>query len=507
MAWFKWFGKNEKRTVVRGRASGGGRRRDWNAAGDYSLLQDWASYDSGTINALLIAANDRIRTRARYAARNAPIAKRYIELAKRNVIGSAMRYKPLGNWRKDIRMVAAMEVHDQMLRQQSRAENFTASGSLSRGEFENLILEQVVRDGEAIIIRQRGAKNKTGYTLRIIDPSLLATQLSTGQSATGDLGQKTGERIIAGVGVDRDYRPIAYYFNGSGRADSVAEVLTNINKVTRVPAADVLHLFKPHYANQVRGYSWFAPVLVRIEMLRRYEETAMNAARQGAAKHITLETNKGAGFAGEGTEDEGGMPEVSMSGEDLTVLATGEKLIFNDPVYPHELYKDFVDTSQTNVASGLDSAPVGMTGNWAGINFSAGQLMSLDERDKWETLQQWISDRFSRWWHEDWIRYCMLTNQFRTPDGRAVAPTIMLRLLHCDWEGKRFAPIDAVKAATAQKIRIESGVSSLSQEIRNNGGDPDQVFEERKYEKEQGFLPESEKSGIMPTPPDKAEDD
>lgn len=488
-----WPFKKREAPVKRAKVA---RRRDYTAADEYDDLGQWTTGQQGTVNAILMAVGDKIRARARWQVRNSEIAVRFVEFAKRNVVGYEMRYKNRGDWRKDKKLEQALIAHDKALAEQSHADNFTVSGGLSRGETENLIVEHMVRDGEAVVQRLRGYRgNRTGYALRLLDPEMIATYLTSGRSSTIE-GMQANERIIAGIGVDENYKPIAYYFHGNGQASDISNLFTVGAKITRVPADDILHLFRKGYANQLRGVSWLAPVLRRMETLRRYEDTALSAARSGAAKHMVVETQQGASYKGDDEEDS--VPEVSMSGEELTVMSAGEKLIMNDPAYPHEMFKPFEDTIKTNIATGLDSTPAFLTGLWAEINFSAGQLMSLDERDKWETVQQFVADRLCRWWHEDWVRWMAQMNRFRDVAGRLIPPTAIKLMMDCVWEGKRFAPIDPAKAAVASGLRIKNKTNSITQEIRDRGGDPEQVFQEIAVEESLGLQPKDDKSGIMP---------
>lgn len=462
-----------------------GRRTDYSAAGHFDSLQGWPSYENGTINALMRETVGRIRARARFASRNNELVRRYLQLALRNIIGYEMRYKCTADWRKNKRLENGVRAHAALLAEQSKAENFTVAGRMTRGETENVIMEQVIRDGEAILQRVHGANNSCGYALRLLDPARIATQITSGRSEAVD-GMETNERIINGIGVDPNYNVIAYYMNGDGRADMASQDLTVAGRLYRIPARNVLHIFKSHYANQVRGMSWLAPVLKRAETLQRYEETAMQAARSGAAKHMTIKTTQGASYRGD--KRQGDENVVSMDGESVSVMSGGEELQVHNPAYPAQMYADFVKSMQNAIAGGLDSTPPGMTGEWDGINFSAGQLLSLDDRDKWETHQQWFSEKFCCWWHDDWIRYQMLMGRLRSPEtGAALAPTVIMQLLNCKWEGKQFAPIDPAKAATAASIRVQNNLSSLAQEIRKMGGDPDEVFREIQDEKKYGI--------------------
>lgn len=488
--WMK-FGKSARRAVQDGRT----RSRDWQAAGEYDALREWTTSDVGTINALLISAGDKLRARARWAQRNSPMVARYLDVAKRNIVGYQFTYKNKQNARGDKRFENGLEAHKMLLQQQSKPNNFTVTGALTRGEAENLILEHVIRDGEALVQRvRRFGSNDTGYALRIIDPNRIATYLTTGRAHTIN-GARADERIIGGVGVDENYRPLAYYIYDDSKTASTANILAIGSQIIRVPATDMLHIFKKQHTNQLRGISWLATVLFKAEVLRRYEDTAMQAARSGAAKHLTVHTQRGNSYRGERKENE--ELQVSMDGSDLTVLNSGEQFIFHDPKYPHEMFKEFINTIKQDIASGLDSTPPVLTGDYAGINFSAGQLLSLEDRHKWENHQQWYADIFMRWWHEDWLAWAMMKGMLRSVGGGAVSPTIIQRLTDCDWIGKKFAPIDPKKAAEAASIRIASGVSSIANEIRMRGDVPEEMFDEIDDEKDRGYSHNPQNGGIM----------
>lgn len=504
---FRWmknlFGRTDSRRTTIQRE---GRRGDWEAAADTDRLSGWTTADNGTINALIVASLDKLRARSRYMARNSEIIARYIAVAKRNIIGTEMRLKRLGDWRKSKRLENALDAHDRALAEQSKAENFTASGSLTRGETENLIMEHIIRDGECLIQRVRNyRKNKTGYTLRLLDPALLATYMTT-ERAAGLYGSRPGERIIAGVGIDEDYRVVSYYFNGNGKASSMNDILIGTNQIVRVPASNILHIYEKQFANQIRGVPWLAPVLTKAETLRRYEETALQAARVGAAKHMTVQTQRGDSFRGDKTAKDGERV-VSMDGSDVSVLGKGETLEFNDPAYPHGMFESFVAALQNEIAGGLDSTPPILTGNWAGINFSAGQLLSLDDREKWETKQQWFVDKFVRWWHEDWILYQALHGGFYGAGGQMVSPSMISEFRNVEWIGKRFAAIDPKKAAEAAAVRIQSGTSSIADEIRRDGREPEQTFMEIEDERKRGFHTNPKKSDIMPSELDSGDEE
>lgn len=93
-----WPFKKREAPVKRAKVA---RRRDYTAADEYNDLAQWTTGQQGTVNAILMAVGDKIRARARWQVRNSEIAVRFVEFAKRNVVGYEMRYKNRGDWRKD----------------------------------------------------------------------------------------------------------------------------------------------------------------------------------------------------------------------------------------------------------------------------------------------------------------------------------------------------------------------------------------------------------------------
>lgn len=89
-----------------------------------------------------------------------------------------------------------------------------------------------------------------------------------------------------------------------------------------------------------------------MENLRRYEETAMLAARSGAGNHMTITSDRGNGYKGQG-QNADGERYISMDGKDLSVLAAGEDLKFNSPQYPHEMFGEYTNTTKTKFLAAL----------------------------------------------------------------------------------------------------------------------------------------------------------
>lgn len=96
------------------------------------------------------------------------------------------------------------------------------------------------------------------------------------------------------------------------------------------------------------------------------------------------------------------------------------------------------------------------------------------------------------------MNYMILSGRLRGGNGKLVSPLMAEQLKDMEWRGKRFAAIDPKKSAEAMNLRLRAGVSSVAHEIRQNGGDAEQIFMERLDEKKRGLGPPDEKNDIIP---------
>ena len=105
----------------------------------------------------------------------------------------------------------------------------------------------LVIDGEAFV---QVMMTEDGPRLRLIPPELVD------ESMTRELGG--GALIVQGVEFDADGRRVAYHVCPSRPHD----VFASYAPAVRIPADQILHVFKPLAAGQVRGVSWLAPVIL-----------------------------------------------------------------------------------------------------------------------------------------------------------------------------------------------------------------------------------------------------
>ncbi len=97
----------------------------------------------------------------------------------------------------------------------------------------------------------------------------------------------------------------------------------------RVPAEDVVHLFRPDFPGQVRGVSWFAPAILRLAEHDEWHGALLHPPESGALLAGTITTNDGAvPFGG---EQNGEAIISSLEPGAIVVLPPGKDVSFSDP--------------------------------------------------------------------------------------------------------------------------------------------------------------------------------
>jgi lambda family phage portal protein len=144
-----------------------------------------------------------------------------------------------------------------------------------------------------------------GYKLQVIDVDRLWEQKNEAFD--------NGGAIHAGVEVDANAKPVAYHI--IKRRPSQWQYSGYTLEFERVPADEMIHIFVPEFAEQVRGVPWMYAALLNLVHLGAFEEAAVIAARIGAANMgfikspdggSTLAQQAAAGPDGTGTEKFGG---------------------------------------------------------------------------------------------------------------------------------------------------------------------------------------------------------
>lgn len=470
----KWLGKatRDDYAATAGSSSGGFAGASVNRL--TASLANW----SGSINSDLDMALPILRARARALAANNEHGRRFLSLVAANVVGRqnprlqvrAMRDQRDPNKPTTLDKSAndAIEIHWERW---GRSVDLTGRHKTIYSLLRTTV-KSVARDGEALIRIIRDRSLPYGMALQLLEADRLDETINTTLT--------NGNIIRQGVELDSALRPLAYYVKTSHPGDR--SMMIGSNLVERIAAADMIHLFLPERAEQVRGVSWFHAVILRGSIIHKFEEAAVVAAQLGASKIAALERADDApdmlGSMGDGQV--GGVTQMKVEAGEMFELPPGYKLSSWNPEYPHANFESFLKACLRGLASGLDVAAHNLTGDMTDVNYSSARIAELAEREMWMILQDWLISSMMIPLYEEWLAMCLLTGRITFPVTGKALPSDKLEkfAMAAKFQGRRWAWVDPMKEAEAQEKLLQNLLTSRTRIASEQGEEFDDIIDE-----------------------------
>jgi lambda family phage portal protein len=221
-------------------AAAGGRR--WTGA---KIIPNW--------NNTIATTAAKARLRSRFQAANNAYLSRAVNSIVSNLIGTGI--KPQSQHKDE---AARALLHRLWAIWTDHAD---PAGRADFYGLQALVARAMVTDGECFVWMKTGGPR--GFTLQLVS----ADQVDA--SINRELGG--GARIVAGIEFAASGERIAYHVYPAPPGDAAPISLTPV----RVPAADMVHVFDALAPGQVRGLSWFAPILLRLNEIDKLEDAIL----------------------------------------------------------------------------------------------------------------------------------------------------------------------------------------------------------------------------------------
>ncbi|ADZ72528.1 phage portal protein [Polymorphum gilvum] len=144
----------------------------------------------------------------------------------------------------------------------------------------------------------------------------------------------------------------------AGSAQKWQEVVGVALTTVRVPAADVLHIYRPIDAGQIRGLPHIAPAMVRLFLLDQYDDAELDRKKTAAmfAGFITKTAPEEPMMGTEESEADGAAI-ASLEPGTLQVLLPGEDVKFSSPADVGGGYEAFQYRTLLAVSASLGLPP------------------------------------------------------------------------------------------------------------------------------------------------------
>lgn len=265
-----------------------------------------------------------------------------------------------------------------------------------------------------------------------------------------------GHFIHAGIEFDQSGARVAYHVFPR-RPDQLA----TIGPPIRIPATDMLHLFKPLAPGQVRGIPWAAPVLLTLNELDGLLDALLVAARVSAmhAGFLMDQNGTGAALPYDGAQV-GSVLESGLEPGTMKVLPSGFDIKFSQPQQAAQAI-ELAKLNLRSIAMGLGLPDHVLSGDLSNVNYSSLRAALVDWRQRIEQLQfnviipQLVRPVFLRW-----VELAVMAGDL---DDSATAAA-------------EFYPpvqpfVDPLKDAEAENALIAAGIKSRRQAVAQQGYD------------------------------------
>jgi lambda family phage portal protein len=298
--------------------------------------------------------------------------------------------------------------------------------------------------------------------LRLLDPEQIDRNLT--QAAPN------GGRIVQGVEFDAGSRRVAYHI----RRDQPGMPFPVSYEVVRMPAAQVLHMFKPIYPGQIRSISWFAPVLLRMVDYDRSVDAQLQRQLVASLFAGFIVDPKAAVENFDGTPN-GSNLQVNLEPGTMSVLGAGQDVRFSEPAGLGAEVIDFLRITRDEIAAGLGIPAHVLSGDLTQANYSSLRAGLVEWRRRVEALQHGVVVfQFCRPVWRNWLLLRALSGA-ADMQGYFAAPA---RYESARWITPRFDWIDPLKDAEAETAAIAAGLMSRRQAVAARGEDIERLDQE-----------------------------
>lgn len=418
-------------------------KRRYEASSKSTRTKNWRAPSTDATSA--IVDPQTIRNRARDLVRNNPWAAKCISVITNNTVGSGIRVQWKAKSKRNSKRI------QDLWKEWAETTQCDAQGLSTFYGIQQTVMRAVAESGECLVRLRPRLSNELAvpFQIQALEPDYLYPHKD------GDLSD--GGYIDRGIEYDDSGRRVAYYLykRHPGNIGQLFNTFSN-NGFSRVPAYEVIHVFRIDRPGQERGVSWLAPVMIRLRELDIFEDAYLNRQKLANLFAAFITTDNP-----DETEEEFSDLDELVSGA-MYLMKAGRGVEFSDPPKADD-YGPFTLSSLRGVSSGSGITYEALTGDLSEVNFSSARMgwqefgRSIDAW-RWQMLIPQLCNGVANWF-QDFVNLTEVTREW-TPPARMMVDPI-----------RELPPIIAA---------VRAGLRSLPEALRSLGYDPEQVLNEIK---------------------------
>lgn len=404
--------------------------------------------------------------RSREQAANNDYARSFLRMCRQNIVGpqGVLLQAQSVDERGKLDTLANQAIETGWADWSQRA-NCDVTGKRSWREVQKSCVTSAAKDGEFMVHLVFGKEaGAWQFAVQVLDPQRCPIFMNEERPPSGAF-------IRQGIEFNRYGRPLAYYFSTTDETESTYR--WGGKHFVRIPADEIVHGFLEDMVSQKRGLPWMATALYRMRQLNAMEEAAIIKARTGANQMGFIEWDEG--FGPEAINDE----EVLIDSEpgEFQTLPQGARIKEISPQYPSGEYEPFYKRGVRGMAAGFGVLYNNLSSDLEGVNFSSIRQGTLDEREHWKDLQEWLIESLIQPVFDAWLPRALLLGKL-TVRGRPLKPERIDRYRNVTWQARRWQWIDPRADVDAAVEAKNNMLTSPGRIIREQGQDPQTVWAE-----------------------------
>lgn len=429
------------------------------------------------INGLLRNAGDTTLARARWLVRNNGYAKAALKSWATATVGAGIKPSPLID---DPELKFAVSLAWADWTDQADAEDVTDFYGIARR-----VSRETFIAGECFVrFVPRPSGAGLGVPLQLL--VLPSEQLPLWKNEKAP----NGNPIRLGIEFDiRTNRRAAYWFWSHHPADSTMgfDLAMSANELQRVPADEIIHVFDPVEAGQLRGLSSFSASIVKLFMLDMYDDAELERKKQ-AARFATFITRPAPDYAGGPVEvdQDGGLDLGAMTyyGPGAVVeLEEGQDLRFSEPADVGANFEGFQYRVLLQISAALGVPYAELSSDLSKATYASSRAGLLAFRGDVEAFQfAVLVFQFLRRVYQRWLPTAVIAGA--VPISAARFNRERTALLRFKAMTPRPPWVDPMKDRQAEALAVQNGFKARSDVIEAEGFDPEEV-DQRIYEDRQ----------------------
>lgn len=420
------------------------------------------------INTLIRHYGRTVVARSRYLVANNPYASAAKDSYVSNLAGNGIKPSSLiGN------ASAKKEIQQLFLDWTDEAD---ADGLTDFYGLQNIIAAEMFEAGECFVrLRPRFASD--GLTVPLQLQILPSEMLPTDHNEV----LPNGGRIECGIEFDPIGKRVAYYFYRQHPGEAFGSTRNSLEK-TKVPAEEILHMFKPIRAGQIRGVPHTIAGMTTLAMLDLYDDAELERKRIAAlfaafVKRTRGEEDEEHPLAGaEATQDAAdSTSDWSLEPGAVIDLLEGQEVQFSEPADVGGAYEPFQYRNLLRAATGFGVTYTDMTGDLRQTSYSSDRSGLVRLRRKIEAQQNHIMIfQFCRPVWLRWFQEAVLSGALKTVKAGEYEsdPRNVTRV---KWFPPRWEWVDPLKDQQAEKLAVDAGFKARSDVIESLGYDPEEI--------------------------------